>query len=211
MDILRAAVALGLDVIAITDHDRIDGALEAALIAQAEGLPIEVVIGSEITTAEGDLLGLYLRDPIPPRLSLAEAIAAVTADGGLSVCAHPFVPHPKSIGASSVRRLVAAGKGPDGLESHNPTPGGRLARANIRKTAAALGLALTGGSDAHRVSSIGQAWTVFPGRSALDLRVALWTAQTAGAGSDNSLWGLVPILRALVRERLGRSRGEPFG
>ena len=68
--ILDRAVAAGLDAIAITDHERIDAAVAARSIAESKGLPIEVIVGEEITTRGGHLLGLFLRRRIRPWRSM---------------------------------------------------------------------------------------------------------------------------------------------
>jgi predicted metal-dependent phosphoesterase TrpH len=69
-----------LDVIAITDHDQIKGALEAQEIARAYGL--DVIAGSEITTDEGHLLALFIHKQIPSRLSLIDSLLRVGEQGG---------------------------------------------------------------------------------------------------------------------------------
>jgi hypothetical protein len=77
--VVRAAVSRGLTHLAITDHDRIDGALQARERAAAEAPGLVVIIGQEIRTTAGDLIGLFLGESIQPGLSPAEAIAAVRA------------------------------------------------------------------------------------------------------------------------------------
>ena len=84
-----ASMHTGLDVIAITDHDTIDGAIEAAALAKL--YRVEVVVGEEITSREGHVLGLFLTSRVPPRLSALETVAAVHAQGGLAIAAHPFL------------------------------------------------------------------------------------------------------------------------
>ena len=65
-EILAAAIAANLQVIAITDHDRIDAALAGRALAERRGLAVEVIVGEEISTRGGHLLGLWLTDPIKP-------------------------------------------------------------------------------------------------------------------------------------------------
>jgi predicted metal-dependent phosphoesterase TrpH len=66
-----------LDVIAITDHERIDAAVAGRAIAQDRGLPIEVVVGEEVTTLGGHLLGLFLDRRIKPYRTLGRTIADI--------------------------------------------------------------------------------------------------------------------------------------
>ena len=62
--VVRAAASRGLTHLAITDHDRIEGALKAREIAAAEGWPLTILIGQEIKTRDGDLIGVFLERPI---------------------------------------------------------------------------------------------------------------------------------------------------
>ena len=95
----QAAHVAHLDVIAITDHDEICGALEAEELAFRYG--IEVIPGSEISTADGHLLALFIREKIPAGLSLVETVLRVHEKGGLCV-----VPHPEAKGTPSINRTV---------------------------------------------------------------------------------------------------------
>jgi predicted metal-dependent phosphoesterase TrpH len=85
--VVRAAGERGLTHLAITDHDRIDGALEARELAP-QGLT--VIVGQEVKTTAGDLICLFLDEPIPAGLSAAETIAATRDQGGLVGIPHPF-------------------------------------------------------------------------------------------------------------------------
>ena len=78
--VLQQARQIGLDLIAITDHDEIRGALQAE--QDAPKLGIQVIPGAEITTAEGDLLALNIQKLIPARLSLSETVKRVGEQGG---------------------------------------------------------------------------------------------------------------------------------
>src|ERR1035437_4893600 len=84
-----ASLHTRLDVIAITDHDTIESAHEAAALAPL--YRVEVVVGEEITSREGHILGLFLTSRVSPRLSAVETVEAIHAQGGLAVAAHPFL------------------------------------------------------------------------------------------------------------------------
>lgn len=77
-----------LDYVAITDH----GTIEAALVIKQQLGVLEnrIIIGEEIKTSDGELIGLYLKETIPERMSLAETVAAIRRQGGLVYVPHPF-------------------------------------------------------------------------------------------------------------------------
>ena len=83
--VLDRAIELGLDVIAITDHERIDAALAGRALAQDRGLPLEVVVGEEVTTLGGHLLALGLRRPVRSYRSLRSTIAEIHDQGALAI------------------------------------------------------------------------------------------------------------------------------
>src|SRR5579862_1937821 len=78
-----------LQVIAITDHDTIDGALEAQAL-QAH-YPFEIIVGEEVSSRDGHILALFLRQRVAPGLSAADTVAAIHEQGALAVAAHPFI------------------------------------------------------------------------------------------------------------------------
>jgi predicted metal-dependent phosphoesterase TrpH len=80
----------GLTAVAITDHDAIAGALEADGLFRAGRFRTPVIAGEEVTTSQGEIIGLFLREYIPPRMTLAETIEAIRAQGGLVYLNHPF-------------------------------------------------------------------------------------------------------------------------
>ncbi len=174
--VLKRAKRNGLDVIAITDHDEIRGALEALDLAAQVG--IEVIPGIEITTAEGDLLGLFITKKVPAGLSLLETVLRVGALGGVCIAPHPMAGGMgmKSLSAYSIRQAL---KHPEaaqiliGIETYNATALDRESCESAEILANWLGKTATGSSDAHILDAIGLGATEFPGQSAADLRAAL--------------------------------------
>ncbi|HXM55210.1 MAG TPA: PHP domain-containing protein [Candidatus Dormibacteraeota bacterium] len=77
-----------LAVVAVTDHDTIEGALRVAEALAGRGP--EIVIGTEVTTADGHLLGLFVARDVPAGRSAAATVAAIHEQGGLAVAAHPY-------------------------------------------------------------------------------------------------------------------------
>lgn len=195
-----AATHTDLAVIAITDHNTVDGAFEAA--EAAKDFDIEVVIGQEIDTAEGHVLGLWAPERIEPGLSPDETVARIHEQGGLAIVAHPFAPrwwarHGLSRGDADLYERVAF----DGFEVSNSTPllfhanfaARRFSRRHRHR------FALTGGSDAHILDAIGASRTLFPGHTAADLRKAIEERRTSARGPG--FWLVRNVRYAL---RLGR-------
>ena len=174
-----------LDVIAITDHERIDAALAARSIARDRGLRFEVVIGEEVTTLGGHLLALWIEAPIRPFRSLRSTIAAIHDEGGLAIPAHPLVPYPLCAQGFILRRLLADEPRfrPDAIEAFNPTTLGRPWHGRVVAFADEHGLATIGSSDAHALEAIGSGLTTFPGRTSNELRAAILAGTTHHHGS----------------------------
>lgn len=175
-----------LDVIAITDHDTIEGALRARDLAAKHNYRFEVIVGEEISTREGHLLALFLREPIAPDQSIERSIELVHAQGGLAVVAHPFnrvFRH--SVQRSVMNRLLRQPElHPDGIETLNGSFAG-IGSSRIAMTLArtVYPWAETGGSDAHTPTAVGCARTLFPGHTAAELREALLRRETAPIGA----------------------------
>jgi predicted metal-dependent phosphoesterase TrpH len=177
------ATQTDLRVIAIADHNTIAGALEARRLAASYG--VEVIMGEEVSTAEGHLLALFIEEELPSRRRAAETIAAVHAQNGLCVAAHPYDWCMPSLGRAGLRERCA---GPgcewplDAIEGFNASVW--LPRFNRAAAAAGerLGLPLIGSSDAHHLATIGLGYTLFPGQTATDLRYAIRMRVTRPAG-----------------------------
>jgi predicted metal-dependent phosphoesterase TrpH len=212
--VLDRAVALGLDVIAITDHERIDAAIAGRLIAQDRGLPLEVVVGEEVTTLGGHLLALGLRTPVRSYRSLRSTIAEIHDQGALAIPAHPLVPYPLCAQAFVLRRLLDDSDEtvhPDALETFNPTSLGRPRHGSVVRFAAERGLAQVGNSDAHALDAVGMAWTSFPGRTAADLRRAIADRTTRHHGTFHATLGQLETFREQLRKRGRDARDEAMG
>ena len=167
--ILEAALARGLDAIAITDHERIDAAVAARDIATGRGLPIEVVVGEEVSTRNGHLVGLWLKRRIRPWHSMKRSIAMIHEQGGLAIIAHPLPPYPLCASERTIRRLMDEADPiyhPDALEGFNPTTARMRWSRKAPALAEELGIASVAGSDAHQAVKVGSAVTLFRGRTA---------------------------------------------
>src|SRR5664280_2640902 len=166
--VYAALLASDLQVAVLTDHNRVDVARELVARSRDDGIPIELVVGEEITTRDGHLLGVGLTARVPAGLSLADAVAAVHDQGGIAVVARPLLP--PSI-AASARLLIELAEGdprqrPDALEAMHPMaawmPGWRR---RVERLAQRCGYAVVGGSDAHVPRSVGFGQTCFHGET----------------------------------------------
>jgi predicted metal-dependent phosphoesterase TrpH len=156
-DVVKAAHARGLTHLAITDHDKIDVALEARELAPA-GLTI--IVGEEVKTRDGDLICVFLERAIPPGLSAVETIAAAREQGGLVGLPHPFDGMRGSIlKDESMAHIVDA---VDWVETHNARV---IGKGNEQASELALERGLRGVavSDAHSIMEVGVAYTALDG------------------------------------------------
>jgi len=169
----HTALSTDLRILAITDHDTIDGALEARRLGPRYG--VEIVVGEEVTTSRGHVLGLFLRERVVPGLSIPETVAEIHAQGGIAVLAHPFGRICNSPMRHRPRPTPEEWRafGLDALEGINGSQLDPLANPRARALAAALRLAMTGGSDAHHKDVVGVAYTLFQGTTAAELRRAI--------------------------------------
>jgi len=170
----QAAHNAHLDVIAITDHDEIAGALEAVELASSYG--IDVIPGCEITTADGHLIALFIREKIPAGLSLIDTVRKVGEQGGLCIAAHPTARGSSSLSEKTIRDALHH---PDvarvlvGVEVFNAGIVHRGGNINAQTMARTLPVAPVGSSDSHLIWTIGRGVTGFSGRTVDDLRCAL--------------------------------------
>ena len=210
----RVATDGMLDVIAITDHERIDAAVAARSMAADQGLALEVVVGEEVTTLGGHLLALWVDRPIRPYRSLRSTIKAVHDAGGLAIPAHPLVPYPLCAQGRVLRGLLDDGDEtvhPDGLETFNPTALGRPWHDRVVRFADEHDLARVGNSDAHALDAVGVGWTTFEGHAAADLRRAIETRLTDHGGSFHDAAGQVSVFRRQLSKRARDARDELAG
>lgn len=176
---------LGLEIIAITDHDEVRGALEARDYAARRGYRVQVITGIEVTTRHGHLLCYDVERTYPYLGSIEATIEAVRADGGWVVVPHPLSWLTLSVSERRLRSLLARGGDymPAAIEVLNPSVSGRVAHRRVReRNRDEWGLAEFGGSDAHALQHVGTAVTTFPGRTVADLRRAFAERTTRAEG-----------------------------
>ncbi len=214
-EILESAERAGLDVIALTDHDDIRGAFALRELAAQRSSPVAVIPGVEVTTRSGHLLALWIEDEVPMFCSLADALLAIHAAGGLAIVPHPLSYLTFSIGEGALRQLAASGDDArmvDAIELRNPSYAGRVRASRAAwLNAHVLRIAETGSSDAHHAALVGTCWTEFPGSTPHELRAALgehttradgrgWTLKEHLDGAATQQW------RSMVRDPIKRVR-----
>lgn len=193
-DVVATAGARGLDRIAITDHDQIDGAFRCRDLD-----PDRIIVGEEVKTAERvDVTGLFLSEKIPGGLSAEETARAIKEQGGLVYVPHPF----------------ASGKGPGGdlldrlapwidiVEVFNARIHRQELNARARRWADARGLPGGAGSDAHTLTEIGRGVVELPEFYGPDeLLRSLGAGRIVGRGSGR--WVHLASTWARIRSRAG--------
>lgn len=197
-----------LSVIAITDHDTIAGAVAAQRYwrcYQHDFAHLEVIIGSEITSRDGDVVGLFLTDDVPAGMSAAETVHAIHAQGGLAIAVHPY--------SFLLPMIIKGVKGHvhsvpfDGIEIRNGTPTEFLSNYLTQWVNRRRALPEVGGSDAHYLPTVSQTYTFFPGHSAADFRRAIQAGKTQAEGQVYSFFTLAQVA---VLSLLGRMpKAEP--
>jgi predicted metal-dependent phosphoesterase TrpH len=198
--VVDAAAARGLTHLAITDHDRIDGALEARDAAPDS---LQVIVGEEIRTTDGDLIAAFITEAVPPGLSPAEAIAAVREQGGLVGLPHPFDRFRGSLLRDAA--MVTLASQVDWVEIHNARVIGNGNELAV-EFAQAHGLPGVAVSDAHSTMEVGVAYSVVDGdpSTAAGLLEALAACQVVPGRASYVARALTPAAKLINRLRGNR-------
>ena len=188
-DLVKMAISKGLNGIAVTDHDTIKGAVAAK---RFETPDFEVIVGCEIKTTNGELIGLYLQEEIISRTPM-EVIQEIHDQGGIVVVPHPFDRF-RSARFDNISKYL---KGIDAIEVFNSRciseKSNSLARDFVMKCGKSHHLSMVGGSDAHYLNEVGLGYTNIVGSTdekgdmAGRMMYALQNSKTDGAGRRSSL------------------------
>jgi predicted metal-dependent phosphoesterase TrpH len=152
--LLEQAAAVGLDAIAVTDHDEIDASLDAAGKAGQYGLI--GIPGMEVTSSAGHVLALGVEERVPKGLSFGETVEYIRELGGIAVVPHPFQESRSGVMANVTERDLATA---DAIEVYNSRLLTGRANRQAESFADAHDLPKTAGSDAHISEMVGQAVT----------------------------------------------------
>jgi predicted metal-dependent phosphoesterase TrpH len=174
-EVLEQAAETDLRVLAITDHDTIEGALEARALHATKRYPFELLVGCEVSTIWGHVLALGIEQPIATGMSVEATIQAIHAQGGVAIAAHPYGKWVNSVG----KQLERYARGSerrwcfDGLEVFNASLWDADDNQRALIAAAVLGIPACGGSDSHSLPTIGRGYTWFAGHTTTDLLMAI--------------------------------------
>jgi predicted metal-dependent phosphoesterase TrpH len=159
-EIVESIVASGIDVLCVTDHNAINGAQKLQKVLEAEDI-CRVIIGEEVRTHSGEIIGLFLSDRVPfgePALATADAIRR---QGGLVYIPHPFDPLRKNLHEDSLIELADAGF-IDAIEVFNAKTSLQSLNRKAATFASERDLAAGAGSDAHVPLALGSAYVEMP-------------------------------------------------
>ncbi len=202
---VRKAAERGITHLAITDHDRIEGALEAREAAPAG---LTVIVGEEVKTADGDLICVFLERAVPPGLSALETIAAVRQQGGLVGIPHPF----DRLRNSMLRdaRLEAIAEQVDWVETFNARVIGAGGNERAAEFALAHGLPGVAVSDAHTLLEIGVAYVGLSGDPSTPegLLAALASPELVTGRASYVARAITPLAK-VVQQLRGKGRVRP--
>jgi len=174
--ILKYADKRGIDFLAITDHDTIRGGIETEKLA-----PSRIIVGEEISTSDGELLGLFLNEAIPSGLSVEESIDMVKAQGGLVIA-----PHPYSVICPCLKDLIHK-LYIDGIEVFNAFHRDGIINRKATEENKKIKNASIAGSDAHTERMVGNAYTLFEGNTVEEFYKAVKKKKTIPQGHVTSM------------------------
>ena len=145
----------GINCLAITDHNTIKGALAAREIA-----PFPVIIGEEITSSEGEITGLFLKEEVPPGLSALATVQRIKAQGGLVSIPHPFDRIRRSvITAAALKKILPYTDIVEVFNARNTFHNANKAALDLARDSDTL---MSSVSDAHTLMEIGRSYVEMP-------------------------------------------------
>lgn len=196
--IAPACKVAGIDVLAVTDHNEIWGALELAKHSTPD---LQIIVGEEVYTSEGEIIGLFLTELIPRGLTPEETVERIHAQGGIALLPHGFDPlKPSRLTPAARARVAGQLDVIEGLNGHVSWTGWNAQAVlwgNLN------GKTLSAGSDAHRAKDLGSVYVETPTRTIAtpkDLLEALRTGNLQGRWRN-------PIF-SFFKERLFKQRAQ---
>ncbi len=182
--LVETAKRRGLSVIAVTDHDHVEGARRVEDLLSTQDGPLRMITGVEVSTRHGHLIGLFVTKAPKPMRSAQESIDAIKEQGGLVVVPHPFGRLVPSLSRRRIDSLLSAEYPIDAIEIYNPSPANASQRAAVLAANKDWGLAEIGASDAHFWQHIGAGYTWFAGATPDDLRQAIQNRTVSAGGQE---------------------------
>lgn len=154
-DFAKVALAKGLQGFAVTDHNTLRIARDIRKFRHPQLL---VVPGMEVSTAVGHCLAIGVQAEVPRGRSLVETLEAIRDVGGVGIPSHPF----RLIHGAKARQLEGAQRSLTAIEVYNARDGNSRSNERAAAHATTHRLGGTGGSDAHQIFELGNAYTMFP-------------------------------------------------
>jgi len=159
-EIIESVVEAGIDVLCVTDHNAIDGAVRLQRALEGDGI-CRVIVGEEVRTHTGEIIGLFLNEKIPFGANAIDTATQIRAQGALVYVPHPFDPLRRNLTEASLIEITGLGL-VDAIEAHNS----KTSLKSLNVKAAEFGnehhLALGAGSDAHVPLALGSAYMEMP-------------------------------------------------
>lgn len=197
-DIVRTCEMAGIDVLATTDHHTAEGALKLQAWTKEHDTDLEVIVGEEIMTGAGEIIGLYLQESIESPCSLGEAVDAIRDQDGLFLLQHPFDPIRNGLGEKAWDTT------PDIVEVFNARTRLDSANRKAREFAEERGLPMVSCSDAHTLGEFGSAYTEVPTFDASDPGALLGAIDEGRmVGNTSPVWVSVHSMLAKGLRKLG--------
>jgi predicted metal-dependent phosphoesterase TrpH len=182
--LVRTAALQRLTLIAVTDHDHVEGARRVEELLAQQDSGVSMITGVEVSTRHGHLLGLFVKKAPKPMRPVEESIDAIKEQGGLVIVPHPLGRLVPSLSRRRIDSLLTAGYEIDGIEIYNPSPANAAQRATVRSANEQWGLAEIGASDAHFWQHVGAGYSRFPGSTPDDLRRAIVDRTVRAGGQE---------------------------
>ena len=145
----------GIDCIAITDHNTAEGAMAFRQYCRERGEKVHVIIGEEIMTTEGEIIGLFLHETIPPLLTPGEAIAAIRKQQGIVYVPHPY-DKKRHRSVLKEKYIEAFRQDIDCIECHNGRNDAPEYTVRQQEIAGRYSILPVAGEDAHTPFEIGR-------------------------------------------------------
>jgi len=207
-DFIRLAVDRGLTHVAVTDHNTVAGSVAVRRRVAELGLAdaLQVIIGEEVSTADGEIVALFVTDTIPRGLSADATADAIHAQGGLVSVPHPFDPFRRShIRSDALERLAASGR-VDMIEVFNSRVTFGRHNDAAAEVAARFGIPGIAASDSHTGMEVAMSSNALaPFTTAAELRLALGTNRWTGSRTTKLVH--LGTRWAVARNWLGIRRG----
>jgi predicted metal-dependent phosphoesterase TrpH len=159
-EIVESVVEAGIDVLCVTDHNAIEGAVRLQRELEGNGI-CRVIVGEEVRTHTGEIIGLFLTERISFGDNAIDTAKQIRKQGGVMYVPHPFDPMRRNLTEASLIELSDLGL-VDAIEAHNSKTSLQSLNKRAREFGESRGLALGAGSDAHVPHALGSAFVEMP-------------------------------------------------